>query len=500
MHPAYIYVETQGGYHMQINCDKKVNFTPIQFYENKELFLEGAEQVLSVQAFARTISVESLSGEVKVGYNLTIRTLYLNQDEMIEKKEETYDLSSIVRGNVSPNAYALINTNVIGVEYHGTENLRVRVMLEQKGFYVHTLPFEPCCKEGLCYKKKELSLISIMPITKTEFVIEGTENLKENIGELLSVDAIITSKRVSCATDLCEIEGSAIVYYTSLVAGEIRCGTLALPFTYDLLLEGVKGGDEAHLFFTPINTTLTSAENENGVELDIQILAEVKGFLESRLEIECPIDAYSKEHELNLNFGELVVMEKNCAFNSTERLYSSIALENVVDAVDIVGVGMPWVGATSVSANPTLAVEGVICSEIIVKREGGEYVRVFVEIPYSFDLKEEDKCASEMEVKLDILSFNARIRFGTSLEISGEIGIEVTGNDERVISFLEKAEEIGERIKNDAVISVYLVGEGETLFDCAKALQSDEEELLALNPELDLPLKVGDKVLLYRNL
>ena len=57
-----------------------------------------------------------------------------------------------------------------------------------------------------------------------------------------------------------------------------------------------------------------------------------------------------------------------------------------------------------------------------------------------------------------------------------------------------------EKVKNDAVISVYLVGEGETLFDCAKALGSDEEELLALNPELDLPLKVGDKVLLYRPL
>ncbi|MBO5776136.1 MAG: hypothetical protein J6R35_02045, partial [Clostridia bacterium] len=56
------------------------------------------------------------------------------------------------------------------------------------------------------------------------------------------------------------------------------------------------------------------------------------------------------------------------------------------------------------------------------------------------------------------------------------------------------------REENDAVISVYLVGEGECLCDCAKALCSTEAELMALNPELTLPVKAGDKVLIYRPL
>ena len=77
---------------MQIKCDKKVNFTPIQFYENKELLLEGAEKIISLQALARTTSVETLSGEVRANYMLTIRVLYVDQDGMVEKREENYEL------------------------------------------------------------------------------------------------------------------------------------------------------------------------------------------------------------------------------------------------------------------------------------------------------------------------------------------------------------------------------------------------------------------------
>ena len=74
---------------MQINCDKKVNFTPNDFYESKELYLEGAQKIISVQAFARTSGVEVVSGEVRVGYALTIRALDLEEDGNVSKREES---------------------------------------------------------------------------------------------------------------------------------------------------------------------------------------------------------------------------------------------------------------------------------------------------------------------------------------------------------------------------------------------------------------------------
>ena len=498
--PAYIYVETQGGYRMQIKCDKKVNFTPNQFYESKELYLDGAEKILSVQAFARTTSIESLNGEVRVGYLLTIRALYLNQDGMVEKREESYDLTSSLRANVNANSFALVNTTVIGVEYHGSQNLKVRVMVEQKGCYIQNCNFEPIENPSLCYKKKSTNIKSICPLRNTEFVVDKNEKCNFNVGQMLCADTILSVKNVSIATDICEIEGVATIYFSHINEGELKGQSLSFPFSYELLSEGIKAGDVASITLLPISTTLNVTELDSGVELDVQILVEAKGYFEQKSEVEYAIDAYSKEYELALTNGEVVMEDDGCNFASKERFSATLPLDEITDAVEIISIGVPWVGASNVSAKPTITIDGVICSEIILKRESGEYARVLAEIPYSFDLKEDSTCSSDIDARLDIIELSARIRFGATLEIAGEVSVTVSGSSEKVVYYLEKAENIGERIKNDAVISVYLVGEGETLFDCAKALQSDEEELLALNPELDLPLKEGDKVLLYRPL
>ena len=485
---------------MQIKCDKKVNFTPIQFYENKELLLEGAEKIISLQALARTTSVETLSGEVRANYMLTIRVLYVDQDGMVEKREENYELTSTLRGGITANSYALVNTSVIGVEYQGVQNVKVRVMLEQKGFYIQNNTFEPCLVEGNSYKKKSTIVRCACPLRSAEFIIERVEKNTAPIGNVLCSDATIMVKKVSTATDICEIEGVVSAYYQHLSEGELRGEKITFPFNYELLAEGVKEGDDVRVLITPVSTTLTITELDNGSEIGIQILAEIKGLVTKISEQEYAIDAYSKEYELSLGMGEIELEGEGCSLKSVERLSASLPLEEINDAVEIVSVGMPWVGATNVTAKPDLMVEGVVCSEVVIKRENGDYHRVLAEIPYSFKLDEDVACSSDLEGAIEIVDLTARIRFGTTLEIAGEVVVNVTGSSENVISYLDKAEPNGERIKNDAVISVYLVGEGETLFDCAKALQSDEEELLALNPELDLPLKAGDKVLLYRPL
>ena len=485
---------------MQINCDKKVNFTPNDFYESKELYLEGAQKIISVQAFARTSGVEVVGGEVRVGYALTIRALYLEEDGNVSKREESYDLNSSFRAGVSPSDFVFVKTTAIGVEYSGTQNLEIRVMLEQKGFYLRKSSFEPCSMDGVFYKNKKVDSRCCAPIKQVEFVIDKTEIVQENLGEVLCADASIVPKMVSTATDICQIEGTASVYVTSVYGGELKWTCLNFPFNYELLAEGVSAEDEAVLYLTPFMTSLSVTALENGVEIGVQIATEVKGYYERISSVEYPIDAYSKACELGLDMGNAVISERGCRICSLERLHTTLPLENLNDVVEVVSLGMPWVGASNVSAKPTLNVDGVICLEAIVKRDSGERERVFLEIPYSFNLKEQTDCSENVDVDIQITSFGARARFGSSLEISLEALVTVSGDDEKVITYLCGAENRGEKAKNDAVISVYLVGEGETLFDCAKALGSDEEELLALNPELDLPLKVGDKVLLYRPL
>ena len=57
-----------------------------------------------------------------------------------------------------------------------------------------------------------------------------------------------------------------------------------------------------------------------------------------------------------------------------------------------------------------------------------------------------------------------------------------------------------EKEENDFAVSLYIAKEGETLWEVAKALNTDEITLAEQNADVGLPLKGGEKILLYKYL
>ena len=54
--------------------------------------------------------------------------------------------------------------------------------------------------------------------------------------------------------------------------------------------------------------------------------------------------------------------------------------------------------------------------------------------------------------------------------------------------------------KNTAAVSVHIAIAGEGLWDIAKKTGCSPEEIMADNPALELPLKGGERILVYRNI
>ena len=59
-------------------------------------------------------------------------------------------------------------------------------------------------------------------------------------------------------------------------------------------------------------------------------------------------------------------------------------------------------------------------------------------------------------------------------------------------------EEKGERNRLGSAISVFVATRGDDLWDVAKRLGSDEEEILKYNSDLTFPLDGDERVILYR--
>ncbi len=480
---------------MNVDLRRLRRIAPVEFYDGKELYFEGMEKVLSLSAVARTLSAEVEGNELRLSYLLTLKVNYLDENGMVEVREESEERSTSLRCPLKGES-PLVKLEVRGVEHALSNLLKVRVSLEASGVLFENSSLEILEDNALTVKKRVERVKNASKLRCVEKALIGTIPYDLSSCRLLASDCQITIKKVSTATDICEIEGSMQISLTTMEAGEIAYKKYLLPFKEDLLFEGVRDGDEAVIYVDLVSLSLSGS----GEECEVGALVSFNGYVVCDYELEIPVDAFSKASEISLEENEAVLPTSFSVIEAKERFSETLPLDGIEDAVEILNVSPPYFGACALSESGEAIVEGVLCVELLVKSESDSYNRCALEWPFAFKLNGRLECTTDLPLSLSLVDFSVRLRFGSSVEISGEIKMELECLEEGVIKCLKGVNYLGQREPNDAVISVYLVGEGETLFDCAKALVSDEEELLSLNPELTLPLKTGDKVLLYRPL
>ena len=85
-------------------------------------------------------------------------------------------------------------------------------------------------------------------------------------------------------------------------------------------------------------------------------------------------------------------------------------------------------------------------------------------------------------------------------EIDAEATLKITLQEKRVLSarLVANAEE-GERLlMSESAVSVYIPRAGDGLWELAKSLKKSPEEVSASNPDIEFPVKEGQRVIVYR--
>ena len=485
---------------MFVKGDRKSNFTPIQFYLDRDLDVSAAENIVSVSASARTTQIEPIQGEARIGYRVTYKVIY-SSGENFDSIEDSYEYTAEIKSaDITPKSFVDATTNVIATEFVGVTRLKVRLMLEIKGYVVLPSGFDTMeCAEGLCCKTASVRVERIEPLNGSEILVEGVERVGDKIDKVLTSDSAVCINYVSTATEICEIKGVCYTYVTYLTDGKIGYGTLAAPFEAEILAPTVTPADTAYFTPTVISTGVSVTDADNGAELKTETVVSVKGFAVAATEAEIVVDAYSRSKDIKLDYAHAVVEDNECVISSHEKFAGALPVDaGEAGMRNLLFIGAPWIGACNARYADGLTVEGIVGAEVIYLDNDGKPGRALAEIPFRFVIGGEFACRSSITASAVVTSINARIRPGDTVELNGELCVEIHGSGDREITYVASYEELADKEIPDVAISLYLVGEGETLFDVAKELNSDEEELMSLNPDLELPLKRGDKVLLYR--
>lgn len=487
---------------MFVKGDRKANFTPIQFYLDRDLDVSAAENIVSVSATARTLEIEPMQGEARIGYRVTYKVIYTSGEEFASFEDSYEYTAEIKSADITPKSFVDATSNVIATEFVGVTRLKVRLMLEIKGYAIVPSGFDTMeCTEGLCCKTTSVKVEHIEPLSGSEILVEGVEKLGDKVEKVLTSDSVVCINYVSTATEICEIKGVCYTYLTYISDGKIGYGTLSAPFEAQVLAPSVTEKDSAYFTPTVVSSGVSVTDTDQGSEVKTETVVSVKGFAVSASEAEIIVDAYSKENDIRLEYAHAVVEDNECVISSHEKFVGALPVDaGEAGMRNLLFIGAPWIGACNARFEEGLTVEGIVGAEIVYADNEGKTGRALAEIPYRFVLGGEFACRSSITASAVVTSINARIRPGDTVELSGELCVEIHGSGDREIKYVASYEVLCPKEISDAAISLYLVGDGETLFDVAKELNSDEEELMALNPELELPLKRGDKVLLYRPL
>lgn len=150
--------------------------------------------------------------------------------------------------------------------------------------------------------------------------------------------------------------------------------------------------------------------------------------------------------------------------------------------------------------NGRLTVEGILSGTVAYYSEDDKAdCSVNIELPFSVTENASFDDNSSVFVTACVGNTSVRVRRANELGIKAEICFSASVTESKKCTFISNLQE-GEALPvNNAAVSVHIAANGEDLWDVAKKTGCSPERIMAENPSLELPLKGGERILVYRN-
>lgn len=338
----------------------------------------------------------------------------------------------------------------------------------------------------------------------------GTANLSSTIADVKIVDILACEYRAIVTT---RTAGMDSVTINGLIIGDILGETedglaasyrTEIPFSEEFAADGASAGDiviaRACVSGTP---RIETDDDGSAIISDYKLTIVYAVYGEAKTEVVS--DVFSATHELLVTSESATVCKPRLNTTVTDRVEGSVMLEvNMPIADNILGMTAQRVTVTNAAAaaDDEMLVEGVVGGNVIYYcAEANSENSVAVELPFSLKvavpgLKEDD----EVYARGEVISASLKIRRGNEIDVRAEVAFEVCAAASSTKCVITELTEGEARIIPTAAISVHVARPGESLWDVAKATGTTPEAVMAQNPDLELPLKGGERVIVYRYL
>ena len=468
-----------------------------------ECRLPGSEisSILAVYAKAVPAECACLDGEVQYGGKATVCIVYEDGEKKICRAERGAEFFHKAEGSlVTPACFAKTA--------YTAENITWR--REGSGLYVSVIVGAEIAVfggkqieylaggDGLVCQKETLSVFRSVCVSGES---EGEDEFDSDyVGDVLLHSANAIVNRVAVGAGQVELEGELALNICVLRADESVCTYERLtPFRMQVPADEAFGSVTAGARVCVKSAHLTaSADEELGKSrMVFSYSLSADCFLYIKDELPIVSDAFSTAAEIAVkrsNDGGRY-LTKHTRF--TERVSGIASLSPALDGeYTLQAAVLPRAELACRKTERGTEAEGVISATVLLKGADG-YRSAELSLPVAFPVDAEGELVEATGL---VCGLNLRRKKNGETEAEATLKLSLCAYGQREWSYVSEVSEEEAYAEDDCAFSVFLPVEGEDLWQVAKRLRCEPEALQRSNPELEFPVKSGERIYVYRQI
>lgn len=405
------------------------------------------------------------------------------------------------------NGEIILTSNIVDVTSNIVSNgIRVIAIVETTIDQIVTKDINILTKVGgdnVHLSTKDVLISSYIGKAFEKFDVSGEFEIKD-ASKILIVTPNVCIHKVEPKDNFLSVMGVLIIdvcYQSGDDLNDIRSMYQCVDFAWEVALDGINPESciQTSVAILSNEIKISTMLEDDGANVNFYVPLLYTGYVFNSKSIEVVDDVYSQSNYLSITSESFSTLECKGVANFRDNISGSASIAETSPFIDeILGVSTNnIVIASSNVISDKLCIEGVANATVIYyTKETNSITSVQVEMPFVSEQKVDGKEASVVNICLS--DVNARSRRGKEIEVSAEINVFSDMYDISTNCILTNVVTGEEKEHDDCSLYVYIVKPNETMWDIAKEMNVSQDAILEQNPDVELPLKDGERLVIYK--
>lgn len=470
-----------------------------------------ATRILSVGTKVNIVNSEIVQNAVNYYGMACINVLYVDDNNIVRAMDYTLEFKDRLTTESEIGAtISMVTADVVDTSARIEAGaIRVSSILEVAADAIYSddmTVLTSVTGDGIYTKCEDIEYSFFLGEAAEKFETTIDAEINDAVAEILGVCNSICLTKVEPYDNFVRVTGgitSTITYLTTGDNATVRVYNNVNEFSQEIALTGVNNTSEIISYISAMCQGVKVTSNIDGDKAIVNMIVpiEYRGMVFNNRSMSIVSDVYSTTNFLNVNLGSFNILQIYPAATYTERINGSATIEDTDPFIDeILGAscGKVMIANTNIQ-DGTMVLDGVAQTTVLYRNaETNSIISYDMQIPFVLDFAAPNvPDNATANICIDMVDVVAKVRRGTEIEVSADIKLYVTYSDiseDAVINAIAIADE---KPAHDCAMVIYIAKEGDTIWDIAKNMNVDEETIMAQNPNLELPIQAGTRIVVY---